>query len=51
MNISFTRVRVLNIHIRDFFVVTLFNEKYEDAILRVRAKIRNCSEVESSPTS
>ncbi|MEM1543809.1 MAG: glycoside hydrolase family 2 TIM barrel-domain containing protein [Candidatus Bathyarchaeia archaeon] len=38
-----------NIHVRDFFVVTLFDEKYEDAILRVKAKIRNYSEVESSP--
>jgi beta-galactosidase/beta-glucuronidase len=36
-----------NLHIRDFFVRTFFDEKYEDAILKVRVNVRNYSNIES----
>ena len=38
-----------NLHIRDFFVRTFFDEKYENAILKVRVNIRNYSDIKSKP--
>jgi beta-galactosidase/beta-glucuronidase len=36
-----------NLHVRDFFVRTFFDEKYEDATLKVRVNVRNYSNIES----
>ncbi len=38
-----------NLHIRDFFVRTLFDEKYEDAVLKVTVKVKNYSDTKSTP--
>ncbi|MEM2028669.1 MAG: glycoside hydrolase family 2 TIM barrel-domain containing protein, partial [Candidatus Bathyarchaeia archaeon] len=38
-----------NLHIRDFFIRTFFDEKYEDAKLKVRVNIKNYSDKKSKP--
>ncbi|MEM3715857.1 MAG: glycoside hydrolase family 2 TIM barrel-domain containing protein [Candidatus Bathyarchaeia archaeon] len=38
-----------NLHIRNFFVRTFFDEKYEDAALKVRVNIKNYSDKKSKP--
>jgi len=38
-----------NLHIRDFFVRTIFDENYENAILKVRVNIKNYSDAPSKP--
>ena len=38
-----------NLHIRDFFVKTIFDKNYEDAVLKVRVNIRNYSDLPSKP--
>ncbi|MEM2585008.1 MAG: glycoside hydrolase family 2 TIM barrel-domain containing protein, partial [Thermoproteota archaeon] len=38
-----------NLHVRDFSVRTFFDEKYEDATLKVRVNIKNYSDARSKP--
>jgi len=35
------------IHIRDFFVKTIFDDEYQDAVLKVRVNVRNYSDFEA----
>ncbi|RJS87969.1 DUF4981 domain-containing protein [Candidatus Bathyarchaeota archaeon] len=39
---------VPKVHIRDFFVRTIFDDEYKDAILKIRVNIRNYSNFESA---
>jgi beta-galactosidase len=38
-----------NLHVRDFFARTLFDEKYEDVVLKVTVKVKNYSDTRSKP--
>ncbi|MEM2564423.1 MAG: glycoside hydrolase family 2 TIM barrel-domain containing protein [Candidatus Bathyarchaeia archaeon] len=38
-----------NVHVRDFFVRTFFDEKYENATLKVRVNVKNYSDTKSKP--